>query len=170
MSLFPSATYTDADLVEPGLVPVRLPDLLNPSAWRWRVGHTRCHTVQTTGLPDTLAAARTQFLAAEDRVAAWLDADILAAFPRPNDPPPIASAHLTAAGGQALADALGALWGTRRALYDVTLPLALAARHELGEALLIVSSAAGFQQGKPVVIVAERLRTQDDTATLRVMA
>lgn len=168
--VYPSARYTDAELIEPGLVPVPLPEALNPPPWRFRVGHTRCHTVQTADLPDTLAADRVQFLAQQDRVAAWISANNLAAYPKGNDAAEVISAHLSAAGGQALADALGALWGARRQLYDITLPLPLAIRHELGEALLIVSSAAGFEAGKPVVIVGERLRTAEQTATLRVMA
>jgi hypothetical protein len=167
--VLPSATYTDADLIEPGVVPVRLPDVLAPPPWRWRVAHTRCHTVQTTGLPDTLDTARTQFLATQDRIAAWISANNLAAYPRGNDPEPIVSAHLSAAGAQALADELGSMWGERRALYDVTLPIALAARHELGEAILIVSSAAGFEQGRAAVIVSEQMRTAENTATLRVL-
>ncbi len=163
----PRARYSDADIV--AVRPVPLPQDLTPPPLRWRIGYERCHTLLTSDIdPDVTEMAR-QFLASADRFASWFSSAVAAAYTRPTDPEPVATAHLTHAGAQALANALGGCWGRLRRLYDLTLPVAMAARHELGDTIIVAVNMHDLAVGRSGVIVGESLRAGEPTATLRVL-
>ena len=163
----PTARYSAAEIVS--ATPVALPDELRPPPYRWRVQHTRCHTVQTSDFAPLISAERLQFLASEYRAATWSDADVLAAYARPNDPAPIATALLSSTGAETVASALGQMWSRPRRLYDLRLPQVLAARHEIGETLLLDGGLPEFRGGATALVVGDRLRAADQLATLRVL-
>ncbi|UXQ89167.1 hypothetical protein [Synechococcus phage MinM1] len=160
----PVASYTPAQII------ACAPRDLGAPPFRIRVGYQRFAATQTSDLAPTLSGARRQELASEWRIATASDAGVLAAWRRPVDPPIVETALTSAAAAQALADALRDLWcvAPGRRLYDVTLPLAYALRHDIGEPIEITypGELAAGALGR---IVGEQLRTADNAAILQVL-
>ena len=160
----PVASYTTAQIMD-----CRPRDLGAPP-FRIRVGHQRFAATQTSDLAPTLSGARRQELGSEWRIATASDAGVLAAWRRPTDPPLVETALTSATAAQALADMLRDLWciAPGRRLYDVTLPLAFALRHDIGEPIEITYPGE-MSAGAMGRIVGEQLRTADNAATLQVL-
>jgi hypothetical protein len=164
----PAASFGEDRISD--VTPTRLAAPLDPPPYRWRVGYQRVHTVQTTDLDPDVTTARRQFLADADRYAGWSSSAVSFAYRRPSDPPPLATALLVQADAQALADALGALWGAeRRRLYDVVVPLSLGLGVELGDVVRIAFPLDSLGDGRLGRVVGEGIRSADAGATLRVL-
>lgn len=165
----PAAALTAAEIVSLRPVPLGAP--LDPPPYRWRVGYQRNHTLQTTDLDPDVTEERRQFLALPDRYAAWASTAVLAAYRRPMDPDPVTTALLRQADAQAVADALGALWGLipSRRLFDVEVPMEVGIARDLGDVVLLRYPVAGLDSGALGRVVGESLRAQDATTTLRVL-
>jgi hypothetical protein len=164
----PAASYGPETLLRCEARPLGAP--LSPPPYRMRVGYQRFHTTQVSDLAPTLSGARRQALAEPWRIAAASSSDVLAAWRRPSDPALVETALTSETGAQALADVLRDLWciaGGRRA-YDITLPLAYALRHDIGEAIY-VRWPGPLADGALARIVGEQVRTADDTATIQVL-
>jgi hypothetical protein len=163
----PAATYGTGRIVRAARR--ALPEAMATPAYRWRVGYQRNHTPQISDLAPGVSDARRQFLASEYRYSTWLDSSgILTSYRRPNDPPPLATCLLSAADAQAVADALGALWGVPRRLFDVECALRPLER-EIGDVLAISYPADALRNGPAGIAVGESLRTRDATVTLSVL-
>lgn len=160
----PVASYTSAQIITCS------PRELGTPPFRIRVGYQRFAATQTSDLAPTLSGARRQELASEWRIATASDAGVVAAWRRPADPPVVETALTSATAAQALADTLRDLWciAPGRRLYDVTLPLPFALRHDIGEPIEITypGELAAGALGR---IVGEQIRTADNAAILQVL-
>jgi hypothetical protein len=167
--LLPVATYTAAEII--ACIPRDLGPPMAPPPARIRVGHQRFHATQTSDLAPTLSGARRQALANEWRVATAGNTAVVSAWVRPSESALVETAITNAAAAQTLAEALRDLWCVPegRRLYDVTLPLSYALRHDVGEPIRIVYPGE-LAAGALVRIVGEQLRTADNTVTLQVLA
>lgn len=163
----PRGKWTPRELVS--LAPQPLPATLDPPPVRWRVGYGRNHAVQTSDLNPALDAARAQFLAEEYRFASWSSAEVARAWRRPNDPPPLGTHLLVQQQAQALADALGALWGPRPRLYAAELPVSIAAAFDLGDVVVLQFPLNDLAEGRLGQIVGEQARSFDGTSVLLVL-
>jgi hypothetical protein len=164
----PVASYTTAQILRCEPRPLSAP--LAPPPFRVRVGWGRFYTTQVSDIPATVGGPRLQALAEQWRIAPASSAGVLTAWRRPSDPAPVETALTSSTGGQALADALRDLWCVEagRKLYDVTLPLGYALRHDIGEPIHLTypGALAGGALGR---IVGEQLRTADNAAILQVL-
>ncbi|AHJ69329.1 hypothetical protein [Granulibacter bethesdensis] len=153
------------------VIPQRLPDSLDPPPWRIRVGYQHCWTVQTSDLVGAVSADRRQFLAQADRIAAWAATGTAAlAWRRPNDPPALSTALLRQQDAQSLAAALGALWGVRRRLFSVEVPLDIGVGRWLGDQVRIVWPVQGLSDGASGTVVGVSIQSSNAaTITLKVL-
>lgn len=163
----PAATLGPAEVVS--LTPSALPAALSPPTYRWRVGYRHSWTVQTSDLSPSSTAARRQQIAQSDALATWIDASLLAAWRRPNDPAPLTGALLAAADAQAVANGLGALWGVRRRLYRAVVPLPVGLPRALGDVVTLAWPMDDLGPGRLGQIVGVSLRSYDSTVTLTVL-
>jgi hypothetical protein len=165
----PVARLTTAEIVS--LRPRALGAPLDPPPYRWRVGYQHAHTVQTSDLDPDVTEARRQFLAAANRFAVWASTSVLAAYRRPQDPPELPTALLQQAHAQALAEALGALWGTvpARRLYDVEVPMEIGLKRDIGDVVSLIYPLHDLDGGWLGQVVGDSLRAQDDTMLLQVL-
>jgi hypothetical protein len=166
----PKARLSTAEII--GLTPRALGAPLDPPPYRWRVGYQRCHTVQTSDLDPDVSDARKQFLASADRFAPpWASTAVLAAYRNPQDPPELPTALLQKAHAEALAQSLGALWGTvpARRLYDVVVPTELGLSLDVGDAVSLVYPIHDLDGGKLGQVVGDSLRGHEDTMRLQVL-
>jgi hypothetical protein len=153
-----------------GLVPVALPAEVSPPPYRLRCAYAHNYTVQTSDLNTASAtAAQLQFVATPDSYGSWSDGSIQLAYARPNDPDPFGGSLLVQADAQAVAEALGALWGVRRRIYDVTLPVEVGMLRDIGDVVRLVYPMDDLRGGKLGQIVGESFRSADDSIVLRVL-
>jgi hypothetical protein len=103
------------------------------------------------------------------RSVAWTSTTNATAYARPNALPPIGGAVQIQSDAQIVANLLGGLWGQRRRLYDVVLPLALGITHEIGDAVTIAYPIDDMRGGRVGLIVGEQFRSQDSTITYQVL-
>lgn len=160
-------TWTEDDIVS--ITPQDLPDGLSPPAYRWRVGYGHNYTVQTSDFDDVATDDRKKWLAQEWSYAVWADASVRSLYPRPSDPDALATALADQAGAQATANALGALWGVRRRLYSVAVPIAVGTGMDLGRAPHLLYPLDDLRNGRVGVIVGEQIRSYDGTITYAVL-
>lgn len=146
-----------------------LPSQVYPPAYRAQAGYQRNYLVQTTDVSAGITTARITLVAVQDRAAAWTDTGVLAKWARPNDLPATGGALQVLADAQAFANALGALWGVTRRLYDVTVPIDTAVALDIGQTVQLVWPAADLIAGRPGLIVGETLNTFDATSILTVL-
>lgn len=163
----PAATFTTAQGVS--LIPNRLPQQLDPPPYRWRVGYGGNYTLQTTDLAPAITDARRAFLAADYRLAAWSSSAVLTQYRRPNDPERVAGCLLNLADAQAVADALGALWGVRRRLYDLVLPVEIGRVREIGDIVTLRWPVENLAAGSLGIVVGEQIRSGDAVSILQVL-
>lgn len=163
---FVRATYTTREIRS--VTPQSLPDLLRSPPWRWRVGFARNHTLQTSDLSASVSNARRQYLAKQFTHAVWSDSDILAQYRRPTDAPEVASVLLEETDAQAVADALGALWGQRRQLYRMEAVLDVL-QHEIGDVIIVQFPLDNLNDGRAGVVVGVSARGADNSTSLLVL-
>jgi hypothetical protein len=150
------ASYGTAEIASLRPVPLSAP--LTPPAARWRVGWGRNHTLTTSGFLASITAEELQEAATEYRVASWFSAATAAAYLKPNDPEILETALLGSDDGDSLAAVLGDLWGVRRRVYEVELPVALWLRHEIGDPIVITWPADDLRNGKMGMIFSDSFR------------
>lgn len=149
------------------IVPVALPSVVSPPTYRVRIGYQRNWRPGIPDLNPTISDARRAFLAAESRFGAWVSTDT--SWRRPNDPPPILGGLYDKTAADSVASRLGLVWGVRRRLLAVTLPVSVAAAREIGDAVRITWPADDLRDGKPGLIVGEQFRSVDSSVTLLVL-
>ncbi|MGG5819650.1 hypothetical protein [Falsiroseomonas sp. HW251] len=164
----PVATYTTAQIV--ACTPRDPGPPLAPPPYRVRVGVQRYHQTQNSDLAPTLSGTRRQNLAEAYRVRSAAGAGILTAWRRPSDPALVETSLTSTADGDNLAAALRDLWSIAagRRLWDVTLPLPYALRHDIGEPI-VIAYPGPLVAGALGRIVGEQIRTADALATLQVL-
>ena len=149
-----------------------LPSDVSPPPWRIRAGWRRNGTIQTTGLLpaiQTYEPNRIAFVASATRSYTWSDTAVQAAYARPNDIGPVITALDQASHAHALADAWGALWGVRRRLLDVVVPLDVGLTLDIGNVVRVAWPMDDLDAGVLGQIVGDNLRTADSTLTLSVL-
>lgn len=163
----PVAAFDTGNLVS--LTPRPLPGAIDPPAGQIKVGYNHNYTVQTTGINTTTAtAAQQQFVTASDRYATWLSTTVLAAWRNANRMT-LASPLLRQADAQAVANDLGALFGTRLRGFDAVLPSLIAATREMGEAVRVAFPMQDLAGGQLAQIVGYDFHSTDPFITLQVL-
>lgn len=144
---------------------------LDPPTWRWRIGFQHNFTVQAAGasLSPQITPVQQSFVAVADRAAVWYSADIKAHWRMPNDPDVISTALARQDDAALIAKRHGALWGTRRKLWAVSLPQSYGYLFELGDFVGLQADAPGLQQRVVGVVVGEQIRATDQTVTLQIL-
>ena len=164
----PTAQLTTANVVS--CTPRDLPPVLYPPPYRLRAGYQKAYAVQTSGLAPTLSAARQSYVANQWRSAAATSAAVQAAYRRPNDPPIIEGGLLSSGDAGTVATDLLALWGTRRRLYDVTVPVFdVGLNLDLGNIVALTYPLDNLNSGALGIIVGDQFRSQDATITFQVL-
>jgi len=144
-----------------------LPSTVDPPPYRFKVGYNHNYTINSTISP-LATATRQQFVRSADRYATWYDPAVLQAYRRPNDFQPMPGPLLTLNAAQDAANQLGALWGTPRRLYDVTLPRRMFGR-EIGDVVHITYPIEQLTGGQNARVVGYSLRAADATVTYTVL-
>lgn len=160
----------NADLITE-IAAASLDSSLDPPTWRWRIGWQHNFTVQTTGsnLHPQASADRQAIIAVADRAAVWWSADIKSRYRVPNDPALITTALAKQADASLIAQSHGALWGTQRRLWAVTIPQDYAWQLELGDVIGITAPAPGLQTRQLARVVSEQIRAADQTVTFQIL-
>lgn len=161
----PVARLDRAQIV--GCRPVAFP--VDPPARRLRVAGRRIHTARTSGLSAALTDARRAELAQEWRFETVTYGAVDVAYRRPSDPDPVQTALLRTADMAALASLLGAVYGTRRRLFALDLPVAVALRREVGDVVQVEFPLDDLAAGRPGLVVGETIRWAEQVGTLLVM-
>lgn len=146
-----------------------LPASINPPPYRIRAGYKHNHTVQTSGLNPTATAAQMQYVATSDLYGSWSSTDILTSYSRPNDLAPVITALDNEADASALATAWGALWGARRKLIDVTVPIDVGFDIDIGTIVRVRWPADDLINGRVGQVVGDNIQTGDEIITLTVL-
>lgn len=162
-----SAVFTIANTVS--VVPRQLPSAVGPPPYRMRVGYAHNYTTQTSDISASATDTIRKFIAHPDRFASWASSPVLLAYRRPNDPKPLLTSLQVPADAAAVAADLGALWGTRRRLYDVTVPFSIAAVRDLGDIVTLVWPMDDLASGRMGQIVGDTFRSSDATITFQVL-
>lgn len=167
-SAVPAWRITKANCVS--VVPRALPSGVNPPPYRFRVGYAHNYTVQSSGVSPSATAAWAQFIAASDRYSSFVNLAILSTYRRPNDTQPVGAGALLQLGdAQIVANALGALWSTRRKLYDVTLPVSVGLSIEIGDIVSLTWPLEDLRSGQLGRVVGEQFASQDATTVFQVL-
>lgn len=163
----PVASYSRSNIAR--VTPLTLPGTVYPPTYRWQVRYGRNWTVQRPDLDVAITPARRQLLAQEWRgPAAWFDGDVRLRHIRSSAPEPLPTSLRDAADAEAVADALGALWGPDRYLYEVDLPLRTPA-HDIGDTIEIDFPIGPLDGGALARVVGERIDTADGVVSATVL-
>ncbi|MDB5415298.1 MAG: hypothetical protein JWR10_3633 [Rubritepida sp.] len=150
------------------IAPVALDAPLAPPAATWTVGYGHTHVTTTTPKPTVTPAERDR-LAQPWRTAPWTDAANLSRYAQPSRPDLVETALLQQADAQSLANAIGALWGVQRSLWQVTMPTASVLLREFGDVVSLQWPADGLRAGALGQIVGDSIRAGTDTASILVL-
>lgn len=144
---------------------------LDPPTWRWRIGFAHNFTVQSAGssLHPQITAAQQSFVAQQDRAAVWYSAAVKSRWRVPNDPDTISTALSRQDDAALIARRHGALWGSRRKLWAVSLPQIYAWQIELGDVVGLTAPAPGLEQRAVGVVVGEEIASSNQTVTLQIL-
>lgn len=152
------------------LVPRQLTAAVDPPPFRFRVGYAHNYTVQTSSLNTaTATAAQLSFVAVADSFQSWSSGAILTAYRRPNDPAPVTGALLNGTDAQAAANDLGALWGTRRRVYDITLPIGITLARDIGDVVNVAYPLDNLSSGQQGQIVGYQFDSANATVTFQIL-
>jgi hypothetical protein len=169
----PTDAHSDAILDLGNIVqidPVPLPASLDPPPYRIRSEYDHNFTMQTSDMNTaSMTAAHKQYVEMTGSFAYWSSTAVLTAFRRPNDPPPIQGLLLKQDEAQAVVNDLGALWGVRRRLYDVTLPAFENTGLDIGHVVTLVYPMDDLTNGKMGQIVGYSFRSPDASIIMRVL-
>jgi hypothetical protein len=163
----PAAVFTANDTVS--ITPATLPGSLWPPPYRIRVGYKHNYTVQASGLLGAATAAQKQFIAQADRYAGTISGTIQTSYARPNDHAPIGGALNAYVDALAVSQYLMRLWGVRRRLYAVVVPVDIGITREIGDIVRLVWPMDDLGGGQLGTIVGDSFRSGDATLTLKVL-
>ena len=150
--------------------PIPLPATLDPPPYRIRSEFDHNYTVQTSDMNTaSMSADQKQFVEMTGSYAYWSSTAVLTAFRRPNDPPPITGLLLRQADAQEVVNDLGALWGVRRRLYDVTVPAFTGVALDMGHIVNLTYPMDDLVHGRIGQIVGYSFRSPDAAVTIRVL-
>lgn len=127
------ATFDTASIIRCEPRPLSV-DLV-PAIYRARCAYQHNYTVQTGGLLGATTDEHRQFVQVADRFATWTDGDVSLAYATAQDLAPFGGGLTTEADAQDVADRIGALFGVRRWVFDVELPIVEAVSVEFGDVL-----------------------------------
>jgi hypothetical protein len=161
------AVYTTDNTVS--IKPIALPASLLPPPFRVRIGYQHNYTVQASGLLGGATSTYKQFVAQPDRYAGASSGTTQTTYARPNDHDPIGISLINQADAQIVANALLALWGTRRRLYAVELPVDTGIQREIGDVVQLVWPMEDLAAGQLGTVVGDSFRSEDATLTLKVL-
>ncbi|MCI1909003.1 hypothetical protein [Acetobacter fabarum] len=144
---------------------------LDPPTWRWRIGFAHNFTVQAAGssLHPQITAAQQSFVAQQDRAAIWYSAEVKSRWRVPNDPDTISTALTRQDDAALIAQRHGALWGTKRKIWAVSIPQIYAWQIDLGDVVAITAPAPGLEQRAVGVVVGEAVQASSQTVTLQIL-
>lgn len=149
--------------------PIALPTNLDPPTYRWQVGYQHAYTVQTSDLGGSITPARKQAISVADRFAVAQSNAAVLAYRRPNDPPQLVTLLTNAVEAAPIASALVALWGVRRRLYQVTVPVAIGLLLEIGSVVRLTWPLDDLVGGRLGQIVGDTYSGGDATITYQVL-
>ncbi|MFT8471380.1 hypothetical protein [Acetobacter persici] len=160
----------NADLIT-DITAATLDASLDPPTWRWRIGWQHNFTVQASGsgLHPQAPADRQAIVAVADRAAVWWSAQIKSHWRVPNDPALITTALASQADAALVAQRHGALWGTQRRLWAVSVPQDLAWGIDLGAVIGITAPAPGLTDRQLARVVSEQIRATDQFVTFQIL-
>lgn len=163
----PAAEYTTASIID--CTPRALPADINPPARRIRVAFQHNYTVQQNGILESATAAHRQFVQQSDRYALWTSTPNEIAYANANDIAPFGGGLTTEADAQEVANRYGALFGARRWLFDIQMPLVEAVEREFGEVAFVTYPNHAMTTGARMRIVGRSIDTQQLSMTLTVL-
>lgn len=163
----PSAEYTTASIID--CPPRALPADISPPARRIRVAFQHNYTVQQNGILESATAAHRQFVQQSDRYAVWISTSNEIAYANANDIAPFGGGLTTEADAQEVANRYGALFGARRWLFDIQMPLVEAVEREFGEVAFVTYPNHAMATGARMRIVGRSIDTQQLSMTLTVL-
>jgi hypothetical protein len=163
----PVAVYSIDNTVS--VTPAELPGSLWPPPFRIRVGHKHNYTTQTSGLLGAATSAQKQWVAQADRYATTVSSAVQTAYARPNDHDPIGGSLTFYVDALAVSQYLMRLWGVRRRLYAVVVPVDLGIQREIGDIVRLVWPMDDLSSGALGTIVGDSFRSNDATMTLKVL-
>lgn len=164
----PAVSFSTANIIQ--CEPRPMAPEISPPPYRFRCAYQHNYTVQQeAGLLGAATDAHRQFVQTADRYAVYYDADTELAYASGNDAPPFGGGLITEADAQEVVDRVGALFGTRRWLFDVTLPLLEGFWVEFGAIVDITYPVHAFQTGASAIVVGRSLNVTEMTVTLTVL-
>lgn len=178
LAAIPGGSTPVLDLDDTNIVTIAqaaLPATLDPPPWRIRLGYQRNNTIMASNVIAGAASdSRKAYVALPVRAATALGAVLQAtAFARRNDPDVIGadggSTETTITATQTVANALAALWGTQRRLYEITVPASVGADLDWASIVSVTSSFDNLDGGKLGQVVGWRYSTTDGTALFRIL-
>lgn len=161
------ASYTAANILrcEPRTIAAEV----MPATYRVRCAYQHNNTVQTSGLIGSTTEEHRQFVQTADRFAAWQDTSVLSGYATAKDLPPFGGGLTTEADAQAVANRIGALFGTRRWSFDLTLPIVEAVDREFGDTVTVTYPNHVMTTGARGKVVGRSFDTTELTMTLTVL-
>lgn len=163
----PVASFSTANAVSAARQ--TLPNTLDPPPYRLRIGYQHNYTVQTSGFLGSATQTQIQFAQSADRYGVAASSTILANYSRPNDPSPVLGGLLVQADAQTCANDLITLWGARRRLYQVVVPIEVGILREIGDIVSLTWPVDNLTTGQIGIIVGDQFRSEDATITLLVL-
>jgi hypothetical protein len=152
------------------ITPIALPNTLDPPPYRFRVVYDHNYTQQTSDLNIASSFPEwIQFIAMTGNVVAWASTAVLAAYRRPNDPAELSCPLLAQADAQAVANDLGALWGVRRRLYDISMPAFNSIGLDIGDIVSVTYPMDDLGPGRLGQIVGYSFKAPDVSVIMRVL-
>lgn len=140
------------------------------AVWRVRVAYQHNYTVQAaTGILGAATEAQRQFAQSADRFSTWADASIAVAYAQAVDMPAFGGGLSDAADATTVATRVGALFGTRRWLFDCEVTLPANREREFGEAGVITYPTFATQAGARARIVGRSFDAGTMTMMLTVL-
>lgn len=165
----PVASFGPAQILESGVKPRPMAADINPPTWRVRCAYQHNYTIQNSGILGSASDTRRQFVQTADRFAVWSNEGISDAYANANDLPPFGGGLTSEADAQEVADRTGALFGTRRYVFDVPLPLVEAVAIEFGDVVTITYPNHALAHGARGRVVGRSFNAADLSMTLTVM-
>jgi len=145
-----------------------LPKQLQPIPYRIRVGYQRNNTVQTSGYNPTAPEGNKSYARLDANTAFFLNSATLINFLRPNDPPLIMSSIWAQTNAQTLANAFGALFGTRARLFACEVPISVGLGLEIGNIVSLTWPADDLANTRLGQVVGDEFDSSADTMTVLV--
>lgn len=162
-----STTFSQSNTIS--VIPQQLPSTLDPPPYRMRVNYSHNYTTQTTGLLGAATAAHKQFVSIPDQFAAAASSTVLANYSRPNDPPALIGALVIQSEALAVATSLMALWGVRRRVLSVVVPVSVGLLRDIGDIVTVKWQMDDLYNGKTGIIIGEQFRSADATITFTIL-